>query len=97
MAKDRATVNCMGKMHWFELFQNVVLYCQTVKCDWNEVVQDKATVNCSGKITWFGMFQKIVQYCQTVKKQWNELAQDRETVNFVDLGYSRNCYCTVRR
>jgi len=31
---DKATVNCVGKMDWFGMFQNVVLYCQTVKWDW---------------------------------------------------------------
>jgi len=37
MAQDRATVKCVCKMHWFEMFQNLSLYSQTVKWDWNEL------------------------------------------------------------
>jgi len=36
MAQDRETVNCVGKMHWFGMFQNLLLYSQTVKWDWKE-------------------------------------------------------------
>jgi len=50
---DNATVICVGKMHLFGIFQILVLYCQTVKWDWNELAQDRATVNCVGKVHWF--------------------------------------------
>jgi len=62
-------------MHWFEIFQNLVLYCQTVKCYWTELAQDRATVKCVGKMQWFWMFQKLLLYTQTVKWDWNELAR----------------------
>jgi len=52
---DKATVICVGKMHWFGIFQTVVKYCQTVKWDWTELGQDRATVKCVGKMHWFGM------------------------------------------
>ena len=57
---DKATVICVGKMHWFGIFQILVLNCQTVKLDWNELDQDRATVNCVGKMQWFGMFQNLL-------------------------------------
>ena len=43
---DKATVICVGKMHWFGIFQILVLYFQTAKWDWTELAQDRATVNC---------------------------------------------------
>ena len=46
---DKATVICVGTMHWFEIFQNLVLYCQKVKWDWTELPQDRATVKCCGQ------------------------------------------------
>jgi len=30
LAKDLATVKCLGKMHWFGMFQKLLLYSQTV-------------------------------------------------------------------
>ena len=71
---DKATVICVGKMHWFGIFQILVLYCQTVKWVWTELAQDRATVMCVGKMHWFGMFQKLLLYSQTVKLDWNDLA-----------------------
>jgi len=71
---DKATVSCVGKMHWFGMFQNLLLYSQTVKWDCTELVQDRATIKCVGKMHWFGMFQKLLLYSQTVKCDWNELA-----------------------
>jgi len=71
---DKATVICVRKLKWFGIFQILVLYCQTVKWDWNELAQDRATVNCVGKMHWFGMFQNLLLYSQTVKWNWNELA-----------------------
>jgi len=47
---DEATVIYVGKMHWFGIFQNLVLYCQRVKWDWTELAKDRATVNCVGKM-----------------------------------------------
>ena len=61
-------------MHWFGMFQNLLLYSQTVKWDWTELAQDRATVNCVGKMHWFGMFQNLLLYSQSVKWDWNELA-----------------------
>jgi len=54
---DKATVICVGKMHWFGMFQNLLMYSQTVKLDWNELAQARATGNCVGKMHWFGMFR----------------------------------------
>jgi len=71
---DKATVICVGNMHWFEIFQIQVLYCQTVKWDWTELAQDRSTVKCLGQMHWFGMFQNLLLYSQTVKLDWNELA-----------------------
>jgi len=71
---DNATVFCVGKMHWFGMFQILVLYCQTVNCDWTELAQDRAKVQCVGKMHWFGMFQELLLYSQTVKWNWTELA-----------------------
>jgi len=71
---DKATVNCVGKIHWFGMLQNMVLYSQTAKWDWNELAQARATVNCVGKMHCFGMFQNLLLYSQTVKWDWNELA-----------------------
>jgi len=39
---DKATVIFVGKMHWFGIFQILVLNCQTVKCDWTVLAQDRA-------------------------------------------------------
>jgi len=64
---DKAILICVGKMHWFGMFQNLVLYCQTAKCDWTELAQDRSTVICVGKMHWFGMFQNLLLYSQTVK------------------------------
>jgi len=64
---DKATVIFVGMMHWFGMFQDLVLICQTAKWDWNELAQARATVNCVGKMHWFGMFQKLLLYTQTVK------------------------------
>jgi len=71
---DKATVIWVGKMHWFGLFQILLLYSQTVKWDWTELAQDRATVNCVGKMHWFGMFQNLLLYPQKVKCDWKELA-----------------------
>jgi len=60
-------------MHWFGMFQNLLLYSQSVKWDWNELAQDRTIVNCVGKMHWFGMFQNLLLYSQTVKWDWNEL------------------------
>jgi len=54
-------------MHWFGIFQILVLYYQTVKCDYNDLAQDRATVKCVVKMHWFGMFQNLLLYSQTVK------------------------------
>jgi len=70
----KTTVICVGNMHWFEIFQILVLNCQTVKCDWNELPQFRATVECVGKLHWFEMFQNLLFYTQTVKCDWNQLA-----------------------
>jgi len=61
-------------MHWFGIFQILVLYCQTVICDWTELAKDSATVKCVGMMHWFGMFQNLLLYSQTVKWDLNELA-----------------------
>jgi len=71
---DKATVICVGNMHWFRTFQILVLHCQTVKWDLTELAQDRATVNCVCQMHWFGMFQKLLLYSQTVKLDCNELA-----------------------
>jgi len=71
---DKATVICVGKMNWFGMFQNLVLYSQTAKWDRTELDQARATVNCVGKMQWFGMFQTLLLYTQTVKWDWNERA-----------------------
>jgi len=71
---DKATLICVCKMHWFEIFQILVLYCQTVKWDWTELAQSRAIVKCVGKMHWFGMFQKLLLYTLSVKWDWNELA-----------------------
>jgi len=68
---DKAIIICVGKMHWFGMFQNLVLYCQTAKWDWNKLAKARATVNCVGKMHWFGMFQNLLLYSQTVKWDWN--------------------------
>ena len=60
-------------MHWFVIFQILVLYCQTVKWDCTEFAQDRATVKCVGRMHWFGMFQNLLLYSQMVKLDWNEL------------------------
>jgi len=64
---DKATVICVGKLHWFGIFQILVLNCQTVKWDWTELAQDRATVKSVGKIHWFGMFQNLLLYSKRVK------------------------------
>jgi len=51
---DKATVFCVGKMHWFGNFQILVLYCQTVKWDWTELFQVRDTGKCVGKTQCFG-------------------------------------------
>ena len=71
---DKATVICVGKLHWFGTFQSLVFYCQTVKCDWSDLAQYRATVKCVCKMHWFGMFQKLLLHSQRVKWDWNELA-----------------------
>ena len=71
---DKTTVICVGKTHKFGIFQILVMYCQTVKCDWTELAQDSATENCVGKMHWFEMFQNLLLYFQTGKSDWNELA-----------------------
>jgi len=43
---DKATVTCVGKMHWFGIFQILVLYCQTGKWDWTELAHDRAIKLC---------------------------------------------------
>jgi len=68
---DKATVICVGKMHWFGIFQILVLYCQTGKCDWTDLAQDRATVKCVVKMHWFGMSQNLLLYSQTVKWDWS--------------------------
>ena len=64
---DKATVICVVKLHWFGIFQILVLNCQTVKWDWIELAQDRATVKSVGKIHWFGMFQNLLLYSKRVK------------------------------
>ena len=64
---DKATVICVGKMHWFGIFEIPVWYCQKVKRDWTELAQDRATVKCVGKMQCFGMFQNLLLYSQRVK------------------------------
>ena len=64
---DKATVICVVKMHWFLMFQNLVLYCQTAKWNWNELAQARATVNCVGKMQCLGMFKNLLLYSQRVK------------------------------
>ena len=57
---DKATVIGVGKMHCFGTFQNLVLYCQTAKCDWTELAQDRATVKCVGQMHCFGVVPETV-------------------------------------
>jgi len=45
LAQDRATVICVGKMYWFGMFQNLLLYSQTVKWDWNELAHCQSNYN----------------------------------------------------
>ena len=71
---EKATVICVGKMHWFGIFQILVLYCKTGKWDSTELAHDRAKVMCVGKMHWFGMFHNLLLYSQTVKWDWNELA-----------------------
>jgi len=71
---DKETVICVGKMHWFLIFQILVLYCQTVKCDRNELAQERATVKFVDEMQCFGMSQNLLLYSQSVKWDWNELA-----------------------
>jgi len=71
---DKATVIFVGKMHLFGIFQIILFYCQTVKCDWTELAHYRVSINCVGKMHWFGMFQILLLYSQTVKWDWNELA-----------------------
>jgi len=47
---DKATVICVGNMHWFGIFRILVLYCQTVKWDWTDLAQYSATVKCVCKM-----------------------------------------------
>jgi len=61
-------------MHWFGMFQNLLLYCQTIKWDCNELAQDRATVKFVSKMHWFGMFHNLLLYSQTVKWDSNEMA-----------------------
>jgi len=70
---DKCTVIYVSKMHWFGIYQTLVLYSQTVKCDWTELAQDRGTVNCVGKMHWFGMLQNLLLNTQTVKWDWIEL------------------------
>jgi len=70
---DMETVICVDKMHWFGIFQILVLYCQTVKCDWTDLAQDRATGKFADKMQCFGMFQNLLLYSQTLKWDWNEL------------------------
>jgi len=72
---NTATEIFVVNLHWFGIFQILVLYCQTVKWDWTELAQDRATENCVGKMQSFGMFQKLLLYSQTVKWDWNERAR----------------------
>jgi len=51
---DKATVICVGNMHWFGIFRILVLYCQTVKWDWTELAQYSATVMCVCKMNVLG-------------------------------------------
>ena len=71
---DKATVICVGKLHWFGMFQNLVLICQRAKWDWNDLAQSRATVFYVGKMHWFDKFQNLLLYSQTVKWDWNEMA-----------------------
>ena len=71
---DKATGICVRKMHWFGIFHNLVLHCEKLKWDWNELPQARATVICVGKMHWFGIFQNPLLYSQTVKWDLNELA-----------------------
>jgi len=71
---DKATVICVGKMHWFGMIHNLVLYCRTAKWDWNEQAQARAPEICVGKMHWFGMFQNLLLYSQTIKLDFNEMA-----------------------
>jgi len=64
---DKATVIFVCKIHWFGIFQILVLHSQTVKWDWTELAQDRATMKCVGKMHWFGMFQNLLLYSRTVK------------------------------
>ena len=57
---DKAIIICVGKMHWFGMFQNLVLYCQTIKWYWTELAQGRATVKCVEKMQCFGMFQNLL-------------------------------------
>jgi len=57
---DKETVISVGKMHWFGIFQILVLYCQTVDWDWTELAQDRSTVKCVGQMHWFGVFPELV-------------------------------------
>ena len=70
---DKATVSCVGNLHWFGMFQNLVLYCQTSKWNWNELAQARPTVICVGKMHCFVIFQNLLLYSQTVKWDWTEL------------------------
>ena len=50
-----STVNCLGKMDWFGMFQNVVRYCQTVKWDWTELT---VLSDCEMGMDWTGSLTK---------------------------------------
>jgi len=56
---DKASVICVGKMHWFGMFQILVLYCQTVKWDLTELAKDRATVVSGG--VWPILLKRSIQ------------------------------------
>jgi len=39
----------VGKMHWFGMFQNQLLYSQMVKWDWNELAHLQGNCNLCGQ------------------------------------------------
>jgi hypothetical protein len=44
---SESTVNCVGKVNWFWMLQQVALCFETITWNWTDLAKERATVCCS--------------------------------------------------
>jgi len=79
-----STGNCVGKVHWFWIFQQVALCFETIKWDWTNLAKDRTTF-CISIIHYENLGRKtcncrkeesVMRVWITVQQEWEKYTQN---------------------